>query len=1025
MRKSEREKARERERERGSCGPESLCVSLLSTSHFASATPECGSGLLLCTQTMQLRKNTAVVVFLVLQWNALGRTDGEVHHLSCVSSETTVTCSLAEADLQGSQKMQLEVVAEQTVEIRSLGNSSGGFSPCSWAQRETANMLPIQRFTRDMDGLYTVVCGNSNYSVNISVHVTAPKKRPSIPQLTVSEGEGHTVSFRCASAGNPKPKITWYTNYKPSSQHLKEEGNQDMEMAVSTLDGFNYQTSNTNCCATNSQGKECTLIYHYDLGKPMQKTEAPQILLNPGQSLALRCKNKKTPVKWFFNNTELSGVKALWYSSVFEYFSIESVSEHNSGEYVCKSEDGQSKATQVQVHEEGLIEILELNENVRIWEKEKATFCLQVQVLAYPKPQCDWITPNGTKVQSDETHDLWNNHTFKLCNPEPGQYLIQLRTDKKLVTKNLSLCVTDTPKFNVAQNLHEVTCMTRSSLPWAVSWRMCPLDANCTDSTMWKETSGNLQEFSDSGHFCQKKILFFKAYSEINNHIVHCCFTNLDGSYCSEPITVKKPPSDSSDSMVLIVMCSMLVFALLLVSLTLVHFIRKKKTGYESQLQMIQIVGPSDNDYIYIDFRDFKYDQKWEFPRENLELGKVLGSGAFGMVVQATAYGISKPGVSMQVAVKMLKDKHQAVEKEALMSELKMLTHLGHHTNIVNLLGACTGTGPIYLIFQYCCHGDLLNYLKNRRENFYKSLADAFNKDRFSGLYQNYQRKRNSSEFTQSDDISYMHMSPVTKEREALLSTSTDVTDEIFESEDEDLQTLTYDDLLCFSYQVAKGMEFLSSKNCIHRDLAARNILVTQGRLVKIGDFGLSRDIENDSNYVVRGNARLPVKWMAPESIFKGMYTMQSDVWAYGILLWEIFSLGVTPYPGIKVDNNFYVMIERGFQMERPYYASESVYNVMCRCWALESRDRPCFSKLVAFMEYQLTDVEEQLYYNVGGQKNNDSIYKNAPVILQRAETVEEEVVCQSALTDSSCKTETVEEDPDTKAETVETETCI
>uniref|UniRef100_A0A3B4BIV4 Protein kinase domain-containing protein n=1 Tax=Periophthalmus magnuspinnatus TaxID=409849 RepID=A0A3B4BIV4_9GOBI len=148
---------------------------------------------------------------------------------------------------------------------------------------------------------------------------------------------------------------------------------------------------------------------------------------------------------------------------------------------------------------------------------------------------------------------------------------------------------------------------------------------------------------------------------------------------------------------------------------------------------------------------------------------------------------------------------------------------------------------------------------------------------------------------------------------------------------------------------------------CIHRDLAARNVLVTKGRMAKIGDFGLARDIDNDTNYVVRGNVRLPVKWMAPESIFQGMYTMKSDVWAYGILLWEIFSLGVTPYPGMKVDHTFYAMIERGFKMECPYYANESVYNIMCKCWELDSCNRPSFSKLVSVMAAQLREIEEKV----------------------------------------------------------------
>ncbi|XP_041096357.1 mast/stem cell growth factor receptor kita-like, partial [Polyodon spathula] len=96
------------------------------------------------------------------------------------------------------------------------------------------------------------------------------------------------------------------------------------------------------------------------------------------------------------------------------------------------------------------------------------------------------------------------------------------------------------------------------------------------------------------------------------------------------------------------------------------------------------------NNYVYIDPAQLPYDHKWEFPRDKLRFGKTLGSGAFGKVVEATAYGMSKADSVMTVAVKMLKPSAHSTEKEALMSELKVLSYLGHHMNIVNLLGACT-----------------------------------------------------------------------------------------------------------------------------------------------------------------------------------------------------------------------------------------------------------------------------------------------------------------------------------------------
>ncbi|XP_062841299.1 receptor-type tyrosine-protein kinase FLT3 [Trichomycterus rosablanca] len=867
-----------------------------------------------------------------------------------------------------------------------------------------------------MDVVYTAVCGNYD-SINISVHARSPPKRPSAPQFTVFREPDGVVCFKCVSEGNPRPTILWYNDNSRISEGPEDERG-TKNQTRSKLKCETDTKSNIKCCAQNSEGEECSQSYNYELGKSMQDKEASQIHLTSGHSLLLRCKqDTRSQLMWYFNNTKLAGITMPYFGTRMQFYNVESVSLKHSGQYYCMSEDGkEKKTTQVQVLEQDLIEVLKLDSDVRILYNEKADFCFKAQVLSHPKAQCHWITSNGTKVQCVETQYHWGNSTFELCKPEPGQYQIQLRTGATTTTRNMSLCVTDIPKFEQVQNMTHITCMTSSTFPLNISWMTGPSDANLKDSAMWQETNQDFQHFLDPERFCQRNVIVSRPLGDLHDHFVKCCVQNDAGNFCSEQIHIKIA---SAYSMVLVVACCVLGLAFVLVSFALVIIARKKKPGYERQLQMIQMLGPSDNDYTYIDFRDFKYEQKWEFPRENLEMGQELGAGAFGKVVQATAYGITKPGVSLQVAVKMLKEKHQAVEKEALMSELKMLTHIGHNINIVNLLGACTGTGPVYLIFQFCHYGDLLNYLKSNREHFYKSLTDAFNKDRFSSLYQNCQRKRNSrfySKLFQSDDHSYVPMFLANKEQEALLSfTTSDVTEEILEDkEEEDLQTITYDDLLSFSYQVAKGMDFLSSKNCIHRDLAARNVLVTQGRLIKIGDFGLARDIENDSNYVVRGNARLPVKWMAPESIFKGMYTMKSDVWAYGILLWEIFSLGVTPYPGMKVDNTFYAMIERGFKMEQPYYAPESVYQVMCRCWALEPKDRPCFSKLVSFMEYQLTDVEQQLYCNVAVQQNGDSIYKNASVISQMAETGQEDAAeaaekDQTSLPDSSSNSETTQ----------------
>ncbi|XP_052864317.1 uncharacterized protein LOC128270932 [Anopheles cruzii] len=287
------------------------------------------------------------------------------------------------------------------------------------------------------------------------------------------------------------------------------------------------------------------------------------------------------------------------------------------------------------------------------------------------------------------------------------------------------------------------------------------------------------------------------------------------------------------------------------------------------------------------------YDSKWEFPRSHLILDATLGEGEFGKVLKGFATDLpEKPGITT-VAVKMLKTGANSVELLALLSEYQLLQEV-NHPNVIRLLGACTkGDSPL-LIIEYCQYGSLKNYLRLSRK------LEVMNAD-----YEN------------------------------------------------SVEPITVKDILSFAWQISKGMAYLTDIKLVHRDLAARNVLLAEGKVCKISDFGLTRDVYEDDAYLKKSKDRVPVKWMAPESLADHIYTTKSDVWAFGVLCWELITLGASPYPGIP-PQNLYNLLKQGYRMECPKNCSEEIYAIVRSCWADDPKQRPSFKHLAGQFELLL-----------------------------------------------------------------------
>nr|XP_015292352.1 muscle, skeletal receptor tyrosine-protein kinase isoform X2 [Macaca fascicularis] len=772
--------------------------------------------------------------------------------------------------------------------------------------RENGQLLTILSVEDSDDGIYCCTANNGVGGAVESCGALQVKMKPKItrPPINVKIIEGLKAVLPCTTMGNPKPSVSWIKGDSPLRENSRTAVLESGSLRIHNVqkeDAGQYR-----CVAKNSLGTAYSKVVKLEVEVFARILRAPESHnVTFGSFVTLHCTATGIPVPtitWIENGNAVSSgsiqesVKDRVIDSRLQLFITK------PGLYTCiaTNKHGEKFST---AKAAATISIAEWSKP----QKDNKGYCAQYrgEVCNAVLAKDALVFLNTSYADPEEAQELlvhtaWNELKVvsPLCRPAAEALLCNH------VFQECSPGVVPTP------------------IPICREYCLAVKELFCAKEWLAMEEKTHRGLYRSEMHLLSvpecSKLPSMHWDPTACARLPHLAFPPMTSSKPS--VDIPNLPSSSSSSfsvsptysmtVIISIMSSFAIFALL--TITTLYCCRRRKQWKNKKRESAAVTLTTLPSELLLDrlHPNPMYQRmplllnpkllSLEYPRNNIEYVRDIGEGAFGRVFQARAPGLLPYEPFTMVAVKMLKEEASADMQADFQREAALMAEFDN-PNIVKLLGVCAVGKPMCLLFEYMAYGDLNEFLRSMSPHTVCSLSH--------------------SDLSMRAQVSSPGPPP-----------------------------LSCAEQLCIARQVAAGMAYLSERKFVHRDLATRNCLVGENMVVKIADFGLSRNIYSADYYKANENDAIPIRWMPPESIFYNRYTTESDVWAYGVVLWEIFSYGLQPYYGMAHEEVIYY-VRDGNILSCPENCPVELYNLMRLCWSKLPADRPSFTSIHRILE--------------------------------------------------------------------------